>query len=289
MPTAFDHIAEPRLVYADELMIVLLKPEKMHTAPLSSVSSDSPNLCDWAFDRFPELGEAAGSASRRKAEGGLLHRLDYETSGLVLFARTPDAYAALLAAQNSGDFKKEYRLLAAPALDEEPRGSRPPRVHPRGIGERDWDSALRAGLAGGAEAEAGLERLGALIRDAASRAACAHVRSRFRPYGPLSARVACIEDEDSLSRGRSLRKRKRGTGEFYLTELLDAQRVENRLEMRVRLSRGFRHQIRAHLAWIGLPLAGDALYGGGPEPRLCLHASRLILRRPEGGELVIES
>ena len=39
---------------------------------------------------------------------------------------------------------------------------------------------------------------------------------------------------------------------------------DGRLEMRVSLARGFRHQIRAHLAWMGLPLAGDSLYGRRP-------------------------
>ena len=29
------------------------------------------------------------------------------------------------------------------------------------------------------------------------------------------------------------------------------------------ITRGFRHQIRAHLAWIGHPIQGDALYGAG--------------------------
>jgi 23S rRNA pseudouridine1911/1915/1917 synthase len=31
----------------------------------------------------------------------------------------------------------------------------------------------------------------------------------------------------------------------------------------VRISRGFRHQIRCHLSWIGYPILNDGLYGEG--------------------------
>jgi 23S rRNA pseudouridine1911/1915/1917 synthase len=34
----------------------------------------------------------------------------------------------------------------------------------------------------------------------------------------------------------------------------------------VRIDRGFRHQIRCHLAWLGYPLINDALYGGASRP-----------------------
>ncbi len=51
------------------------------------------------------------------------------------------------------------------------------------------------------------------------------------------------------------------------------------------------HQLRAHLAAIGLPIAGDAKYGGlhalagAPVPRLMLHALRLVAAHPAGGTL----
>jgi len=38
---------------------------------------------------------------------------------------------------------------------------------------------------------------------------------------------------------------------------------------------GRTHQIRVHLASIGHPVAGDRRYGGGPAPRLMLHAWKL--------------
>ncbi|HEY6607560.1 MAG TPA: RluA family pseudouridine synthase [Candidatus Limnocylindria bacterium] len=50
---------------------------------------------------------------------------------------------------------------------------------------------------------------------------------------------------------------------------------------------GRTHQIRAHLAYVGLPIAGDLRYGGGEGPnglrRQFLHAARLVLSRPSDG------
>jgi 23S rRNA pseudouridine1911/1915/1917 synthase len=50
---------------------------------------------------------------------------------------------------------------------------------------------------------------------------------------------------------------------------------------------GRTHQLRAHLAYLGLPIAGDVRYGGGIGPsglgRQFLHAARLGLRRPLDG------
>ena len=42
------------------------------------------------------------------------------------------------------------------------------------------------------------------------------------------------------------------------------------------------HQIRAHLAHVGLPLLGDTRYGGVPHERLALHAECIRLQHPDG-------
>ncbi|GAC1344382.1 MAG: RluA family pseudouridine synthase [Myxococcales bacterium] len=63
---------------------------------------------------------------------------------------------------------------------------------------------------------------------------------------------------------------------------------------------GRTHQIRVHLAALGLPLLGDARYGGPQEmtgpagnrlelPRPLLHALRLGLAHPAGGTLEVEA
>ena len=68
-------------------------------------------------------------------------------------------------------------------------------------------------------------------------------------------------------------------------ETLAAARGRSLLLARPRTGRT--HQLRVHLAAIGAPLAGDDLYGRGPGPRHFLHAWRLAVPHPGGGELTV--
>jgi 23S rRNA pseudouridine1911/1915/1917 synthase len=54
------------------------------------------------------------------------------------------------------------------------------------------------------------------------------------------------------------------------------------------LKTGRRNQIRAHLAWIGCPIAGDKKYRARTDPfkRLCLHAEKIAFRHPGTGRLM---
>jgi len=62
----------------------------------------------------------------------------------------------------------------------------------------------------------------------------------------------------------------------------------------VSIRRGFRHQVRAHLAHLGYPILGDPLYGAPVPPghmeRMYLHAVRIELPHPDtGARIVVES
>jgi 23S rRNA pseudouridine1911/1915/1917 synthase len=74
--------------------------------------------------------------------------------------------------------------------------------------------------------------------------------------------------------------------------------VERRYEgwtlLRVAIATGVMHQIRAHLALAGHPVAGDAQYGGRAAAlpglgRHFLHAARLAFEAPGGGRVAVES
>jgi len=64
--------------------------------------------------------------------------------------------------------------------------------------------------------------------------------------------------------------------------------------LEVRIPTGAMHQIRAHMAFLGHPVAGDVDYGGAASAlpglgRHFLHAWKLAFDRPEGGRLEVES
>ena len=67
------------------------------------------------------------------------------------------------------------------------------------------------------------------------------------------------------------------------------RRFPNATLLEVRIGTGRTHQIRAHLASVGHPVVGDALYGAAGNSvlgRYFLHAHRIRFRRPSTGEEV---
>jgi 23S rRNA pseudouridine1911/1915/1917 synthase len=81
----------------------------------------------------------------------------------------------------------------------------------------------------------------------------------------------------------------RGRPGPYVTELTELNPLGEYRSFRIRIGRGFRHQIRCHLAWIGCPILNDDLYGGGKAAAeagsiLALRAEALSFSDPLSGE-----
>jgi 23S rRNA pseudouridine1911/1915/1917 synthase len=88
-----------------EHVVIVEKPAGQPTAPLRD--GESGTLANALVGHFPETA-GIGYSPR---EPGLLHRLDTDTSGLVLAARTRDAFEVLSKAFKSGAIEKKYLLV----------------------------------------------------------------------------------------------------------------------------------------------------------------------------------
>jgi len=77
-----------------------------------------------------------------------------------------------------------------------------------------------------------------------------------------------------------------GHGREALTEYRVLQRFEKFTYLEIRIGTGRTHQIRAHLASLGHPVAGDRVYGARPAARIFLHAWRITFTSPASGERV---
>jgi 23S rRNA pseudouridine1911/1915/1917 synthase len=80
-----------------------------------------------------------------------------------------------------------------------------------------------------------------------------------------------------------------GTGRPALTDWESLERFAGYTFVRIRLGTGRTHQIRAHMAASGHPVAGDKLYGAWASAwqRYFLHAHQLGFRSPARGEPVM--
>ena len=180
----------------------------------------------------------------------LVHRLDRETSGVLLFARDRDALRAAHAAWPN-DVTKTYVALTrgvpspregvvnAPVLEN--RSSRPELLR----------RALKAAY-GGSRAGHLLtgRRVGAIPEIPPPGRTAVHPAGR-----PASTAYRVLEER----------------GESALVELVPLT--------------GRMHQLRVHLAHLGTPLLHDPLYDtvrGAGAPAPFLHASRLVWKNPPG-------
>jgi len=207
--------AAVRVVHVDDALAVVDKPPRLvvHAAPGHS----GPTLVD----------ELAGILGGGEDPGrpGIVHRLDRDTSGLMVVARTDEAHRRLVTMIKDREVERTYLALAEGRM-------------------RSRSGTIDAPLG--------------------------------RDYRAPERRAV---------RGRGSRPART---HFSVVELLPADSY-----LEARLETGRTHQIRAHFAAIGHPLAGDPTYGTAGRhglERQFLHSARLEFAHPLTGErLELES
>ncbi len=101
-PTAAD--VPVSVIYRDDHLLVVDKPRGIAVHPGPGHRDDT--LVNGLLKLFPEIADV-GVADRP----GVVHRLDLDTSGLLLFALTPDAYTKLGIAMRERAIKRTYTGL----------------------------------------------------------------------------------------------------------------------------------------------------------------------------------
>lgn len=111
--------------------------------------------------------------------------------------------------------------------------------------------------------------------------------------GLLKGTIQGFLKEDARGRMRPVQARRTGAGSpssaadearLAVTHYETLAAARGRSLVEVRIETGRKHQIRAHLASAGHPVAGDSLYDAPDDPcgRLMLHAASLAFRHPGG-------
>jgi len=108
------------ILFEDENTIVINKPEGVVVH--NNGHTDEKTIADWFLEYFPSgkgVGEPQVSQKGEALErSGVVHRLDKETSGVMVLAKNQDSFAHLKAQFHDRLVKKEYRAFVYGAVRE---------------------------------------------------------------------------------------------------------------------------------------------------------------------------
>lgn len=82
-----------------------------------------------------------------------------------------------------------------------------------------------------------------------------NITSYFRKYGSGAKEVRPVLQDAS-----KIVLKKTNTNKLYSTNILIKQIKDNLILVECKINKGYRHQVRCHLAWCGLPIKNDNVY-----------------------------
>jgi len=109
------------ILYEDENIIAVNKPAGLMAHP--DGRAEGPFLTDWIVEHFPQtlnVGEPARSQDGRDLNrSGIVHRLDAETSGVLLIAKTSKGFEYLKNQFKNREIRKKYLAFVWGEMKEE--------------------------------------------------------------------------------------------------------------------------------------------------------------------------
>ena len=288
------HTAEPRVLYADEYIMVVDKPAGMLSVPgkaesVRSEFSDSANI---------SVEEYFANNSKLKTQNSKFlkaaHRLDMDTSGLLVLARTEEAYVELQRQFASRETVKRYEAVLSGVPKHIVGGYGIPAVAIANTGGYGIPSVAIANSC------SHLYFYGQGLRqECRSLLRLEPFAIQFAKYSSGCISLPLIADINDRPRQRvdmehgkpaltlynivEVRAVDANTAVAYTTKKVDKGRTLVHLYPKT----GRTHQLRVHCAHpLGLacPILGDPLYGTERADRMYLHAAELTFRHPITGE-----
>lgn len=110
--------AQPEIILEENDFLLVYKPADWLVHGIyhkGEAKHAEETLVDWLVRRYPEIREVGDTPAQR---GGIVHRLDRETSGVMVIARTQDAFVYLKKLFQSRNIHKTYQTLVWGALKD---------------------------------------------------------------------------------------------------------------------------------------------------------------------------
>lgn len=254
------HTAEPRVLYADDYILVVDKPAGMLSVP--GKADDSASV---------SVEEYFANNSKFKTQNSKFlkaaHRLDMDTSGLLVLARTEQAYVELQRQFASRETVKRYEAV----LCGVPKHTTPHSIFRSDVPEPITQNSKFKIQNSFTQPDGCLEAISLpLIADIndrpRQRVDMEHGKPALTLYNIVEVRAADAN-----------------TAVVYTTKKADKSLTLVHLYPKT----GRTHQLRVHCAHpqgLACPILGDPLYGTERADRMYLHAAELTFRHPITGE-----
>ena len=255
-----------QILYEDEDMVCVWKEAGMVLHPAHGHYSDS--LANYLQAYLIKKGEQVQMRS--------IGRLDRDTSGIVVFAKNKIAAARLWQQRQSGIFQKEYVALCE-------------GVFPKEAYEREMTIDVPIAKMPGHKNKM-------CASASAPHCAVTHYQAIRKEHGDFPAAMQIFSGENhpqkaemQLPGGCDAGQGDSGQSDARQCNAGQCDAGHGRTTLvRLHLETGRTHQIRVHMAYIGHPLVGDAVYGNGTAgqtyAKLCAWRAKLV--QPFTGEKI---